>query len=88
MKEEDTKEYIPYDSIILRSGKCKLVFSGRRQMDVFPWAQGWGTERNRLHEAIRKISGVMGVFMISIVVPVSQVYKYVKTYQVMQFVAC
>lgn len=89
MKEVDRKEYILYDCIILSSGKCKPVWSGGREMDAsLPWAQGWETEGNRSHKATGKILGVMCVVIILIVMVVaSQVYKYVKTHQIMWFVA-
>ena len=52
---------------------------------VVAWVGVKGDEREGLQRSRRKLSGVMEVFAILIIVIVSRVYTYVKTYQITHF---
>ena len=52
---------------------------------VVAWEWSGGVRRNGYNEAQGNFWGVMNKFIISIIVLISWVYAYVKTYQVVHF---
>lgn len=78
-----------YDSICIKILKCKLIYCHRKQISPCLGRDGGDARKGRKEGRIQKGTGnfrrLMAFFIIVILVMVSWVYTYVKSYQIMHF---
>lgn len=77
-EKKPDKEHIMQNSIYIKSRKCKLVISARKQAENNCLLFGEEDKGGLLPKGVRKLLGLMGKFIILVLVIVSWVYTFVK----------
>lgn len=82
-KKPDQKENILYGSIHIQ---FYIIYNNSKQTSKLPGDGGWGGRvKEGLQRGRRRFGGMLVIFIILIVVMISQVYKSVQTYPIVCF---